>query len=213
MTTRDRILARRARFIAASMATLATDCGSPQKPEETHAVAPAPSASTSTSAAPSTSTAPPTPIVDTDGDGIPDPDDKCPTTAGVPSDDPYKHGCPKVVVQVCLSIMIIEVPHFAAGSAKLQDDSKKFLDAAASTIADHPEIEQVEIAGHCDAIEKPCPDEARAKAVRDALATRGVAKDRLTTRAAGRAEPAASNDTPDGRAKNRRAELKVTKKK
>ena len=34
--------------------------------------------------------------VDTDGDGILDEDDACPTVAGIPSEDPEKHGCPAV---------------------------------------------------------------------------------------------------------------------
>lgn len=150
--------------------------------------------------------------MDSDGDGIPDSEDHCPTIAGVPSEDASKHGCPKVVVSVCLSIIVIERPHFAPGSAKLDPLAAPFLDAAASALKSHPEIDKVEVSGHCDAVEKPCPDAARATAVRDALVARGVDGGKLTTRAAGRGEPVADNATTEGRAQNRRAELKIPTK-
>jgi OmpA-OmpF porin, OOP family len=48
--------------------------------------------------------------------------------------------------------------------------------------------------------------------VRDALIARGIDGAKLTTRAAGRTEPVADNATGDGRAMNRRAELKIPPK-
>jgi outer membrane protein OmpA-like peptidoglycan-associated protein len=49
--------------------------------------------------------------------------------------------------------------------------------------------------------------EARAKAVRDYLESQGLASNRLTSVGKGPADPVAPNDTPDGRAKNRRVEI------
>ncbi len=49
--------------------------------------------------------------------------------------------------------------------------------------------------------------ERRASAVVEALAQRGIARDRLTPIGVGMAAPVASNDTEEGRAKNRRVEL------
>jgi outer membrane protein OmpA-like peptidoglycan-associated protein len=49
--------------------------------------------------------------------------------------------------------------------------------------------------------------EARAKAVRDYLESQGIASNRLTFTGKGPADPVAPNDTPDGRAKNRRVEI------
>jgi len=209
--TRDRILARRARFIAASMAALAGD-GCAPAPNVANVPQPSPAAASSTSASttPSASAAPT--VVDSDGDGVPDVDDACPTVKGVPGSEPGKNGCPKLVAVVCLSIMIIERPYFAPGSSALAPEAKPVLDAAASVLKDHPEIAEVEVTGHCDAIEKPCPDEARARAVRDALVARGVAGSRLTAKAKGRDAPLDTNTTAEGRAKNRRVDLQVKPK-
>ena len=49
--------------------------------------------------------------------------------------------------------------------------------------------------------------EARAKAVRDYLESQGIASNRLSSVGKGPADPVAGNDTPDGRAKNRRVEI------
>jgi outer membrane protein OmpA-like peptidoglycan-associated protein len=47
--------------------------------------------------------------------------------------------------------------------------------------------------------------------VRNALIARGIAADRLTAKGLGQEQPLASNDTAEGRAKNRRTELIVTR--
>jgi len=49
--------------------------------------------------------------------------------------------------------------------------------------------------------------EDRAKAVRDFFESQGIASNRLTFVGKGPADPVAPNDTPDGRAKNRRVEI------
>jgi outer membrane protein OmpA-like peptidoglycan-associated protein len=48
---------------------------------------------------------------------------------------------------------------------------------------------------------------ARAKAVADFLTSQGIAPNRLTSVGKGPADPVAPNDTPDGRAQNRRVEI------
>jgi outer membrane protein OmpA-like peptidoglycan-associated protein len=47
----------------------------------------------------------------------------------------------------------------------------------------------------------------RAESVRDFLVKKGVAAARLTTKGHGKADPVASNETPEGRAQNRRVDL------
>jgi OOP family OmpA-OmpF porin len=49
--------------------------------------------------------------------------------------------------------------------------------------------------------------ERRANSVRDYLITQGVPADRLEAKGFGKSQPVASNDTPEGRAMNRRVEL------
>lgn len=201
MSAREAILARRSRFLAASLAALAGDgCSKAPPPPATpvHAAAPAASSSPTSSPAP----------LDTDGDSVPDADDECPTVAGAPSEA----GCPRVVALApCLSLIVFQRPHFPPGSAKLSVDAHPFLEGAAAGIKDDPALANVEISGHCDAVEEPCPDSARAETVRDALVARGVAASRLTIRAAGRVEPVDSNATAEGRAHNRRVDVTVKK--
>lgn len=51
--------------------------------------------------------------------------------------------------------------------------------------------------------------EARAATVADALETRGIADSRVTTKGFAYDHPVASNDTPEGQAKNRRTEIVI----
>jgi OmpA-OmpF porin, OOP family len=53
--------------------------------------------------------------------------------------------------------------------------------------------------------------QARAKAVMDWLVKNGIPAARLTSKGYGRGKPVATNDTPEGRAKNRRVELSCRK--
>jgi len=67
------------------------------------------------------------------------------------------------------------------------------------------------VAGHTDDVGNPdfnqSLSEDRAAAVELYLARQGISADRLRSRGAGDAEPIASNDTPAGRAENRRVTL------
>ena len=70
---------------------------------------------------------------------------------------------------------------------------------------------RLEIAGHTDAAGDPAQNEtlsqARAEAVKAALVKRGIEGGRLAAQGVGETQPVASNDTPEGRAINRRVEL------
>jgi OOP family OmpA-OmpF porin len=48
--------------------------------------------------------------------------------------------------------------------------------------------------------------------VKSLLVAQGVAADRISTTGSGQDRPVASNDTEEGRARNRRLELNVTRK-
>lgn len=60
-----------------------------------------------------------------------------------------------------------------------------------------------------DAINIPL-SASRAKSVADYLVSQGVASDRVTSQGMGSADPVASNDSPDGRAQNRRVAIVVS---
>ena len=92
------------------------------------------------------------------------------------------------------------------------------LDEAAQILKDNPDV-KVTVEGHTDSIGSDSYNqrlsERRAAAVKHYLVSRGVAADRLETVGYGESRPIAPNttpngrDNPEGRAMNRRAELKV----
>ncbi len=80
-------------------------------------------------------------------------------------------------------------------------------------LKDNPEI-RVEIGGHTDAAGSAAANmaisEKRAQSVKKYLEDKfNIAGDRLTIKAYGSSKPIADNGTTEGRAKNRRVEIKV----
>ena len=75
---------------------------------------------------------------------------------------------------------------------------------------------QVQLAGHTDSTGDPASNQtlsqSRADAVRAMLISNGVSPDRMTTIGYGQDRPVATNDTDEGKARNRRTELVVLKK-
>ena len=100
--------------------------------------------------------------------------------------------------------------HFLTASAELYEASKAGLDRLAEALNRHPRL-RLEVGGHTDAVGKDednmALSERRAKAVYDYLILRGVSADRLTYKGYGETRPIAPNDTPEGRAQNRRTTL------
>jgi outer membrane protein OmpA-like peptidoglycan-associated protein len=86
------------------------------------------------------------------------------------------------------------------------------LNAAANTLNQNPKL-NIEIAGYTDnlgiaEINKNL-SKRRANTVMIHLIKKGVKAGRLTTKGYGEKDPIAANDTADGRATNRRVELKI----
>jgi outer membrane protein OmpA-like peptidoglycan-associated protein len=109
----------------------------------------------------------------------------------------------------------LKVPNdisFDTNSAAVKPQLRSVLDAFADSLKHDPTV-QLNITGHADstgsdAINNPLSLE-RAQSVRDYLAARGVTPSRVETAGRGSREPLASNDTPAGRAQNRRVEIFV----
>jgi outer membrane protein OmpA-like peptidoglycan-associated protein len=101
--------------------------------------------------------------------------------------------------------------NFDFDKATLRADSEAALNAILQVLNDYPDL-AVEIAGHTDNVGKPDYNtrlsEARVNTVRGWLVGKGVKADRLTAKGYGSAQAVATNDTPEGRAKNRRVELR-----
>jgi outer membrane protein OmpA-like peptidoglycan-associated protein len=99
---------------------------------------------------------------------------------------------------------------FAVGRADIQPNFRPILDTFAQGMVRNPEA-RVLIVGHTDstgsdAINNPLSIN-RAASVRDYLAARGVPISSMTIDGRGSREPVASNDTAEGRARNRRVEI------
>lgn len=97
----------------------------------------------------------------------------------------------------------------------LTPKAKATLDEAAAILKENPSL-LVELAGHTDAIGTDSYNKAlsekRSKAVFDYLVSKGIAASRLKMVAFGEAKPVAPNNTDEGRAKNRRVELRIISK-
>jgi outer membrane protein OmpA-like peptidoglycan-associated protein len=91
----------------------------------------------------------------------------------------------------------------------------ELLEKAADDLKRLPAGHVLEIAGYTDntgnAAGNVALSQARAEAVRGALIKYGVNPDMLVAKGYGDADPIASNDTPEGRLKNRRIEYHVLK--
>lgn len=101
---------------------------------------------------------------------------------------------------------------FDFNSAALRPAFRGSLDTVAQTLASYRST-YVDVGGHTDAIGTDAVNqrlsEARAATVARYLESRGVAPARVGTRGFGKSRPIASNDTDEGRARNRRVEINL----
>ena len=107
------------------------------------------------------------------------------------------------------------VVNFANGSADIPASMNGFFQNAAGAIKQLPQGTVIEIAGYTDNTGDPQANMAlsqkRAEAVRDALIKAGVNPAMLVAKGYGGANPVASNESPEGRFRNRRIEYRVVK--
>lgn len=141
--------------------------------------------------------------LDGDGDGVVDSKDKCPNTpAGKAVDN---SGC-ELATEYKL-----ERVNFEFDSAKLTADSTASLDAAVQILKRHSDL-KVEVAGHTDSVGNDDYNmglsERRAQAVADYLIANGADAANITVKGYGETDPVADNGTEEGRAANRRVELR-----
>jgi OOP family OmpA-OmpF porin len=147
-------------------------------------------------AAPKMAAAPaPAAVLDSDGDGVPDRRDKCPgTPKGV-----------KVNADGCWELRGV---YFDSDKSVIKDP--RVLDEAVVIMKANPKLTG-EVQGHTDSTASAEYNqklsEARAKAVRDYFIQKGIAPERVRAKGMDETKPMATNDTPEGRAQNRRVEL------
>jgi len=115
---------------------------------------------------------------------------------------PMKRGA-KIVVENIL---------FNSGNAILKPSSYVELDKLATLLNENKDI-RIEVSGHTDNVGSAAVNKkiskARALTVRNYLITKGVEEERLEYEGYGFDQPIANNSTAEGRAQNRRVEIKV----
>jgi len=99
---------------------------------------------------------------------------------------------------------------FDFDKADLKPSARDVLADAVKTLKDNPSVHVV-VEGHTDSIGSEAYNqrlsERRAQAVKNYLVREGIDASRISTRGYGKSRPVASNQTKEGRAKNRRAEV------
>lgn len=157
------------------------------------------------------------PASDTDGDGVTDARDQCPDTpAATAVDDrgcaPPAPAVPTLETAQAGDTIVLHGVNFETASATLTANAERLLDDVARQLGARPAL-RVEVGGHTDSRGSDAYNqrlsEQRAQAVESYLIAQGVAAERLGAVGYGETQPADSNETDDGRERNRRVELKV----
>ena len=144
--------------------------------------------------------------------------DLCPDRAETPNGWEDDDGCPDArrVVITGERIEILDAVYFEVNKATILPVSFPILDAVADTMFAHPDIAKVEVQGHTDsdASEEFNLDlsQRRAQAVLDYLVAQGVEPGRMTAMGYGEGKPIDTNETPEGKAKNRRVEFHIVER-
>jgi outer membrane protein OmpA-like peptidoglycan-associated protein len=101
---------------------------------------------------------------------------------------------------------------FDTGSYTLKPGAREKMAKISGILLAHPGL-NLQIEGHTDSVGgdefNQQLSERRADSVRDFLVGQGVAGSAISARGFGKTQPVASNDTPEGRQRNRRVELVV----
>jgi len=106
-----------------------------------------------------------------------------------------------------------DVINFTSGSTAIPPESTDFLNKTAAAMRAAPAGTVIEVGGHTDNTGDPAANlqlsQQRAAAVRDYLISQGVAPASLVARGYGDTRPVGSNDTEEGKFRNRRIEFTV----
>ena len=110
-------------------------------------------------------------------------------------------------------IVIHEKVQFDFDKATIKPVSNGLLDEVADVIQKNPQIKRIEVQGHASAEGSADHNQklsdARAAAVMTYLLSKGIPKDRLSSKGYGVTKPIADNATEEGREQNRRVQFLI----
>ena len=149
------------------------------------------------------------PELDTDGDGVIDKQDNCKFEAGPASNN----GCPEI--KEALEAKLTELSNsvlFKSGSDMYYSKFESKINEIADLMKKHNNL-KFQIRGHTDSVG---PEEAnlklslaRVNKILGVLVSKGVNQLNLNVKGFGESMPLDTNDTAEGREKNRRVEIKI----
>lgn len=153
--------------------------------------------------------------LDQDGDGVLDADDECPTVAG-PKEN---KGCPvkeKTAEEIEAEKMKVEPVYFDTNKATFSAQEKAKIDKLVNLLKENSNY-NVTVSGYTDADGSDSYNlnlsKNRVSSVVRSIVAGKIKSKRITMQKGfGEASPAATNDTAEGKALNRRVEFEVTKK-
>jgi len=126
-------------------------------------------------------------------------------------DTAYNIDIPLQPIEANAAIVLKNI-FFDLNKYELKPESQVELDKLVQLLKDNPTL-KIQINGHTDNSGKTSENillsENRAKAVTTYLTSKGINASRLSFKGWGETQPVANNATPEGRAQNRRTEMKV----
>ncbi len=128
-----------------------------------------------------------------------------------PADSVYEKNIPLQPIEAN-AIVILKNIFFDINKFELKPESQVELDKLVQLLNENPKL-KIEIGGHTDNVGKPADNitlsNNRAKAVVTYLVGKNISVTRLTAKGYGETKPTADNKTEEGKALNRRTEMKV----
>jgi outer membrane protein OmpA-like peptidoglycan-associated protein len=101
--------------------------------------------------------------------------------------------------------------NFESGKSAIKSESQSIIDELYKMLSSNPNLKII-IEGHTDNVGNAASNktlsEQRAASVKTSLVSKGISADRIKTIGFGQDKPVADNSTEDGKAKNRRVEIK-----
>lgn len=131
----------------------------------------------------------------------------------IPAQQDLRYGLYMTYKEPKTKVFVLEGVFFNTGKATLKAHSFKPLGVLLEYLKMKKDVE-IELGGHTDNVgsdeDNQKLSEARANTVRRWLIKKGIASNRISAFGYGESKPRASNDTAQGRRKNRRTEVRIT---